>query len=287
MKKWALTFFIAAGLGVSAGWADEVVPATGPATEPATTQPADAAPPATGAPATDPVTTSPADVPAVSEAPSSTAPATAPVATTSPTTAPTTSPVATTAPADTQPAPQPSIAVATSRILPREYSILAERSIFQKGSHVTRVVERSRSQPGPSVAAPAPAKAAAMEDSLVFEGATESGDHFLALVEDRTTSKALMFQVGDAIARGRIAAITLDTLDYVATGNVVHVQVGQNLRGETMSPATSDAVASTGSTTAPSTGAPGDGSAAAPGGSGGSNDIVERLRRRRQAELGK
>ena len=96
-----------------------------------------------------------------------------------------------------------------------------------------------------------------------------------------------MVQVGDAIARGRIAAITLDTLDYAADNKVVHVQAGQNLRGESAAPAASGTVASTGSTTAPSTGGPGDASAAGSAGSGGSNDMAERLRRRRQAELGK
>ena len=208
MRKWALVLFFAAGLGTSDVRADDTSPVTlpaeagrpvknGPATVPAATQSVEGSPAPTIAPATEPATTSAVDALAGSTTSPSTQPTTSPVATTGPTTSPTTSPVATTGPTtspttspvattaptrpgDADPAGRASFAVATSRILPRDFSILAERSIFQKGSHVTRVVERSRSLPGSSVAATAPTKSAAPEESLVFEGATETADRFLA-----------------------------------------------------------------------------------------------------------
>ncbi len=151
--------------------------------------------------------------------------------------------------------------ITVPRILPQEFSILAERSIFQKGSHVTRVVDRVRvptpAAPPGATAPSAPAKSASAEESLVFDGATQTGDRFLAFVEDRNASKVLILQDGDAIVRGKVAAITLDTLDYAVDGKTVRVLVGQNLRGEAAAPPSSDETASTGSTgstTAPSAG---------------------------------
>jgi hypothetical protein len=179
-------------------------------------------------------------------------------------------------------------------ILPHDYLILAVRSIFQKGSHVTRgfdapsrasmSVASSSSQTSASAAA-----SVAPEESLVFEGAMETSNQFLAFVEDRNAGKMLMLQGGAKIARGKITDITLDTLDYAVDGAVLHVKVGRNLRGEVAAAASSDNTASTGPGSTPSLGtaASGDASGAPASGSsgGGANDILERLRRRRQQEL--
>ena len=208
----------------------------------ASTQPASLSATAT----TTPATTQPALMPTSNTAARpatqpSTNPTTAATATTSPTTQPLAS--ATTAPAvgggiAAQPGSGLSSYESVPQILPREYSILAVRSIFQKGSHVTRGFDiPARSAPAsssPSASAAALAAAsAAPEESLVFEGAMETANQYLAFVEDRNAGKMLMLQSGARIARGKITDITLDTLDYSVDGAVLHVQVGQNLRGET------------------------------------------------------
>jgi hypothetical protein len=273
-------------------------PATLPATEP-TTDPS-TAPVATTLPTTQPQSAralTPATLPATQP---TTTPTTIPVATTGPTTQPLVSPAGPAANVGAYSPSGSSSYGSPQPILPRDYFILAVRSIFQKGSHVTRGFDipthsaplASTTSQASSSAASSAAASAAPEESLVYEGSMETGNQFLAFVEDRSAGKMLMLQSGAKIARGKIGDISLDTLDYAVDGAVLHVQVGQNLRGEAAAAASSDGstpTASSGSgTTQPSgTAASGDTSAAPPSGSsgGGANDILERLRRRRQQEL--
>jgi len=316
VRNCAVIFLIAGALGAGRALAADSVPATQPVSESATIQPessslattpvlpatqaGNSSSVVTTAPATQPDFTRTADAPAFPATAPSTNPAppsTASIAATGPATRPIASAAAPPA-AGGGTGPQsfsgsPGYGSAPP-ILPHEYFVLAVRSIFQKGSHVTRGFDSptrsglsSSSSSTPS-AVPATATASvAPEESLVFEGAMETGNQFLAFVEDRNVGKMLMLQSGQSIARGKITAITLNTLDYVSDGAVLHVQIGQNLRGEAPT-SPSDSTVSTGSAATPSSGTTsGDNSAAGAGGStaNGGNDILERLRRRRQQEL--
>jgi len=260
------------------------------ANQPATTQPLVAQFPATA----------PADVLAATEP--STQPTTQPFATTDPTTLPAVADAAATpaagVPGGYRTGPSP-------RIMTAEFSILWDRSIFKKGSKV--IIDRPPPPPKrQSTGFDQSQQAAVIEQSLVFDGTTEAGAQFFAWLEDRTTSKMTMVQDGDKVADGNITDISLDALDYTSTkGHAIHVLVGQNLRGEEAPPAadsiatapilpptTQDSAAVAGAPPVVSPGTPGTPPPAGttPAASGTGSDanlsVLEKLKRRRAAELG-
>ncbi len=186
---------------------------------------------------------------------------------TSPASAPSTAPTTLAAPGLPSSTPTTRSAAETpliSRQMPMEFSVLISRSIFMKG--------RARLNSGAS-AWRGSADSASPEQSMVFKGATQTDNAVAALVEDTTAGKVLMLKPGDSLARGTIAAITLDRLDYSVAGHVTRVAIGQNLVGDQAA-----AVPSTGPTTMTSPVAP-------PGAS--TDDVLERMRRRRQQEVGR
>ena len=71
----------------------------------------------------------------------------------------------------------------------------------------------------------------APEAGLALKGIAEDGSQFTAFVEDSSSGKLLRLQVGDALASGRVANMTLHALDYDAGGRRMRVQVGQSLSG--------------------------------------------------------
>jgi hypothetical protein len=73
----------------------------------------------------------------------------------------------------------------------------------------------------------------APENVLVLTGVTITDHNTVAFIEDTSQGTVKQVKVGDSIAQGKISDITLEELDYKASdGHVVHVGVGQNLRGE-------------------------------------------------------
>jgi hypothetical protein len=105
------------------------------------------------------------------------------------------------------------------------FEIVMNRSIFKKGSQSTTDgggIARSVNMPTVS------------ERTLVFNGVTK-GDNAIAMVENTDTHEVLKLRVGDEIARGKVVAISLDSLDYEVGGNVTHVAFGQTLSGGTFS----------------------------------------------------
>jgi hypothetical protein len=332
MKNYALILLTVTSLSGMRALADAPDVGAPPATAPSAVAPAaiDAAPataPAAGvAPTTDPASIGiaaaldAANQPATTQPLAAQSPATAPsdaLAATEPSTQPTTQPFATTDPttlpavadAAVTPAPSdtrysPGVYRPLPRILSAEYAILAERSIFKKGSKV--VIERLPPPPPKPPTAGGETPFTIVEQSLVFDGTTEAGIQFFAWLEDRTTSKMTMVQDGDKVADGNITDISLDALDYTSTkGHVIHVLVGQNLRGEEAPPAadsiavapalpptTQGSAAVAGAPPVVSPGTPGTPPPAGttPAASGASGDgtlsVLEKLKRRRAAELG-
>ena len=154
-----------------------------------------------------------------------------------------------------------------------QYAALEQRSIFAKGYF--RPSSDGSFDPSKVVRPPdPPAQVTPPEHNLVFVGATEFDEEYVAFIEDFSGGKVQMLKTGDAVGRGKIGPISLNYMDYIdKAGKSVRVAIGKNLEG-------TDAP-----TTRPSggySGAP-DGATTAPIGSGDPNSIEEKLRRRRAA----
>jgi hypothetical protein len=181
-----------------------------------------------------------------------------------------------------------------------KYADLETRSIFVKGYY--RHGSDSRESRGPTttyaVTPPNP------EHTLVFEGATEFDYDYVAFIEDQSTMKVMMLKSGDPVGRGRVGQITLNYMDYVdKAGKTVKVAIGKNLEGmdppstqPTYTSSYSSSPYSSSSSSSSSYSSPSSPSSSSPGSSsvspssGGimspADAAAERLRRRRQAELG-
>jgi hypothetical protein len=173
--------------------------------------------------------------------------------------------------------------VAMAKPLPKEYALVVDRSIFIKGMQRTpeRIIP-DRTDPRPPdtrpVYVPPPPRP---EKTLLFNGATDADGQWVALFEDTSVSKVLVFKVGEKVARGKVAAMTLGTLDYDSNGKVKRILMGQNLDGEVVAVSTTrPALASTTPTTGPSAGPDGTGGATGGLPSGGGS-ILEQMRLRR------
>ena len=213
----------------------------------------------------------------MAEEPSLEQPSTVAMATTKSTTNPTT------ATASTQPtftrdrfarATPPTRSIAAAKVMPKEFAMLVSRSVFVHGRMPVDSPPRERSNDGPPVI-----PMARPEKSLLFNGATNSDGQLIALIEDTAAGRILKLKVGDPVARGKVASITLDTFDYDSAGKVQRVMLGQNLDGEASS-------ATTRPTTVTATSGP-SGEPAPPGTGGGPlADIMERMRLKRALEMG-
>ena len=133
---------------------------------------------------------------------------------------------------------------------------------------------------GPTTA-PAPSYEGDPDGSLALLGIAASNGTSVAFIEDTSSGRTLMCKPGDVAGRGKISRIGFDHIDFDRNGMVMRIEVGQYLNGQAAS-ATPLPAASSGSAAAPS------GPLSSPGvaSSGASNDIVERMRRRRAAENG-
>lgn len=298
MRRVALPLILLTLGGAVAAQIPASVPSTAPVAPPQTA-PASVAATAPAAPVTFPstVATSPDTMPATQ---ASTAPTTSIAPTTAfATTAPSTQPVATALyPSRTRfggdYSPPPSTFVSqstggpdlTSKPYPTRYSAVLTRSIFIKGTQ--RVIDPGAPRPFNSVdprnsgsgTSPSPYSP---EGILVFNGASDVDGQLVAFVENTGMNRITRYHAGDLVgqgAQGKIAAITLDSIDYQVGLRTIHVMLGQNLNGQDVQVLTTQPVV-TGSTT-PTTGPSSpDGS-----GGGGTDSILERLRKRRMQELG-
>jgi hypothetical protein len=295
MKKWLLIWL----LGAPLAWAQETPPPPEPESDPAVQAAVEAAlaeppPPPDGAP----VLTVPA--PTTPEA-AATQPATLP--TTSPTTLPTSAP---TTAAATGPSTGPTTStawvrppysrdsgrssraatayprtVAMAKPMPREFELVIARSIFIKGMQRVRDTpppsDPGRERPGGS-GPTTTVVVARPEKKLLFNGATDADGQWVAIFEDVSVAKVLTLKVGDKVARGKVAAMTLGTLDYDAGGRVKRILMGQNLDGEVVAVATTrPSLAAVGG---PATG-PSPGPEGGPPAAGGAASILEQMRLRR------
>jgi hypothetical protein len=176
----------------------------------------------------------------------------------------------------------PSGPLLTPRQITREFYPVLSRSIFIKGRQEVidtgGVSDRFReSSSTTTFASTGPTSGPAVwtpESMLVFNGASDANGQIVAFIENTGLNTIARFHVGDAVAQGKVSALTLDSLDYQVGSHVTHVMLGQNLQGLDMQVLTTQPVSST---TAPTT------SDSTPG---GADSVLERLRQRRLKELG-
>lgn len=148
------------------------------------------------------------------------------------------------------------------------YNVLLQRSIFARtgaAAPTGRPATTASTAPTAPVLSP--------EQTVLFVGVLAQDEEYVAFAENQTTRQLMTLRAGDDVARGKVVAITLDTIAYGAAGSIKEIQLGQNLAGEVVS----SSYTSTGSTTAPA--------GAAPSTAGMTPEqaaVLERLRQRRQ-----
>ena len=174
-----------------------------------------------------------------------------------------------------------------------EYRVLVERNIFLR--------DRRRPQPrGPSLR-PAEPVVRDSDRDIVLIGVGRHDGEFVAFFENTATRITIRVAAGQAVGKGKVQAITLDGVDYERDGAVTRIDIGYGLGGgqfarETVSagaPAATQPGESPLSTTGPSadTAGPQAQTMPAPARSGAGSDdideILKRLRQRREQELRK
>ncbi|HMB96344.1 MAG TPA: hypothetical protein VKK61_09920, partial [Tepidisphaeraceae bacterium] len=99
------------------------------------------------------------------------------------------------------------------------YSVLAEHDIFlrDRSHHVSRPTSR------PAFATP--------EQAFVLTGIVFEDGEFHAYLEDLARSTSMILRVGDAVARGQIADIQMDAVEYQGPGGATWIEIGNNLSG--------------------------------------------------------
>ncbi len=158
-----------------------------------------------------------------------------------------------------------------------DYKILVDRNIFSRNRG--RSFERESREAKEQVV-PAP------ESYLVLKGIIQQGSKRIAFFEDSRTGETMRARIGDAVARGKVQNITLDTVEYELNGKLTKTEVGENLEGEASSPPLTynDLIESTAmSSEIPTASTPSAGETQ----QDEDDDVLRRLRERRQKELEK
>ena len=105
------------------------------------------------------------------------------------------------------------------------YRIVVERNMFsrQRGPRV----DRSRSERQVPVAPPAPDP----ESYVVLKGIVQEDGAFIAFLEDTQSGQILRVRQGDSVVRGKIKALTLDSIEYEFGDRTTIVTMGFDLQG--------------------------------------------------------
>ena len=204
-------------------------------------------------------------------------------------------------------APKPTLATPTHKTKWDDFRILTDRNIFDRYRRppVARPPRIEGSRP---TITPQPPRPADTDQYIVLLGIGLEGPQYTAFFEDSKAGKILQVLTGDVVGKGRLRAVNLDSVQYDRGGQFRIVKVGYTLTGtqaasmgfampapsaSAAASGTSRSGSSTGSsrtpTTAPATTqpttAPSAGATSAPA-SDGLQDILERMRQRREQELG-
>jgi hypothetical protein len=140
------------------------------------------------------------------------------------------------------------------------YEILVTRNIFSQVRGRRALEAQRQEEPNP-------------ERFVYLRGVMRRAQGFVALLEDTRSGQVISCRSGDHVVRGEVKEVTLDGIRYVQDGAEVAVSVGENL--EKGAPAVASGQAAGSAQAAPR---PASGAAA---------DALEKMRQRRQQELGK
>lgn len=146
------------------------------------------------------------------------------------------------------------------------YQVLVERNIFS----------RDRGSPPPRAREVTPLPPPPPERYLVLTGIASHGEKHIAFLEDIGTGVTTIVQIGDTVLQGRIKNITLDGVEYEKNDRTTIIGIGGDLEGRKPSALSA--------TLSPSEMA---GSDLTPVAGSAEADILERLRQKREKELGK
>jgi hypothetical protein len=150
------------------------------------------------------------------------------------------------------------------------YKIILERNMFSR-FRMRPGTERQRERP---IFVPNP------ESYLLLKGIAQENNQFVALVEDKQTGTVQQLHQGDAVARGHVQSLTLDTLEYEREGKTTTVRLGFDLEGG-QGALTAGDFASYRPTATPA------GQSAAPAAPAADEaDVLKRLMEQRQQQLG-
>jgi hypothetical protein len=105
--------------------------------------------------------------------------------------------------------------------MPPDYDVLLRRSIFG--------LKRPAGGGGRGEAA---------EARWVLRGVLLQEGHFTAFLEDVSARTLRKLRAGDPVAGGRLESVSFDGLAYQAAGVLTHVDIGQDLSGNTAPPPT-------------------------------------------------
>ena len=161
-----------------------------------------------------------------------------------------------------------------------EYSVLSQRSMFVKG--MFRYIRRGTSDTLPSDPRSTTTYSDPPEANLVFNAVVKEDTGVVAFVENYSTSQIRELHKGDAIANGKVGDITLNYMDYITGTKATRVAMGRTLLGGDP-PATRPFAA--GSTVAADSGSSSSGGSSSIGTLAPPTDaLIERLKKRREAE---
>jgi hypothetical protein len=108
-----------------------------------------------------------------------------------------------------------------------QYSVIVERNIFSR-NRGTKTTDPGASATQARIQPPTPQ----LESYFVLKGIAKADDSFVAFLEDVRGGEVIRVKAQDAIARGRIVKLTLDSAAYQNDANAVDVKVGQTLEGK-------------------------------------------------------
>jgi len=104
-----------------------------------------------------------------------------------------------------------------------QYRIILERNIFSRQRGPVRQ-PGEREEPR-EIAVPNP------ESYFILKGIVQEDSEFIAFVEDTRSSQVLRLRQGNSVARGTIAALSLDSLEYELEGGKTTIRMGYDLEG--------------------------------------------------------
>jgi len=150
-----------------------------------------------------------------------------------------------------------------------DYRLIVTRNIFS----------RNRSSPSPRRTVSRQETPRVPEATLVLIGTAVQDDQPMAFFENSRTGQTTRLLPGQSLGGGTVVSIALDSVEYRAGDATRRITVGETLSGLSAS-----LPSSTASTQPAGEGPAVSGAAAAGTADSGSNDIFERMRRRRLQE---